>query len=54
MFELFHCVSGETHLRSDDSRRTRWTHFTLETLEETVESEGLVLLQLNYYYHYSS
>lgn len=25
---------GKTHLRSNDSRRPRWTHFTLETLEE--------------------
>ncbi|TNN45784.1 hypothetical protein EYF80_044027 [Liparis tanakae] len=30
---------GQTHLRSDDSRRSRWTHFTLETLEESEASE---------------
>lgn len=26
--------TGEPHLRSNNSRRPRWTHFTLETLEE--------------------
>lgn len=39
---MIYCISNEkicimiskTHLRSNDSRRPRWTHFTLETLWE--------------------
>lgn len=39
---MIYCISNEkicimifkTHLRSNDSRRPRWTHFTLETLQE--------------------
>ena len=39
--DVIYCITtafcslfGKAHLRSNNSRRSRWTHFTLETLEE--------------------